>query len=90
MAKLPDSYGRPRSVECFKEGRQLRLSWQRPEGTECSAYLLNYTLTTLHVPKSFQSLIDDDRMYAFIKMFVNNVIEVRRISNHYQFLTFDK
>lgn len=78
MAKLPDSYGRPKSVEFSPEGRQLRLSWRSPDGVDCSGYLVNYTLTTLHVPKSFQILVNGDRMYAFIKMYLNNIIQASR------------
>ena len=46
----------PTNITAQPEGKRLRISWEKPTQIECDRYLVNYTVLTLSVPKTFSEM----------------------------------
>lgn len=83
----PEKYQPPTSVEAgplpksdnmifAKEGKMLRVSWNRSASVDCEAYRVNYTVTTLNRPKIFSEEVEGGKTFALVKLLPGHIVRV--------------
>lgn len=74
----------PLNVKFEPEGKMLRISWNPPQQFNCVDFRVNYTITSLRVPKSYQEDVLGDT-FLLMKFYDGHAIQVS-----YMYGVFDR